>query len=117
MVLNLPIKMWPPSSLIIHILLHRSPQTHKKIKGLKEPSKAGPWPTPTLHGSAYPIAASEYWLLYPLGPAVPGSQAHQHLKFAVLADVPRRVVDCGDKAAEVASPCVPVFLWDYIILF
>lgn len=52
----------------------------------------------------------------PSGPVIPGSQAHQHLKFAVLADVPRRVVDCGDKSAEVAGPCVPVFLWDYIIL-
>lgn len=47
---------------------------------------------------------------------ISGSQAHQHLKFAVLANVPGRVVDCSDKAAEIAGPCVPVFFWNYVIL-
>ena len=50
------------------------------------------------------------------GAAVPGSQAHQHLKLAILANVPGIIVDCRDKPAEVPGPRMPVFLRDKFVL-
>lgn len=50
------------------------------------------------------------------GAAVPGSQAHQHLKLAILADVPGIIIDCCDKSAEVPGPRMPVFLRDKFVL-
>ena len=48
--------------------------------------------------------------------AVPGSQAHQHLKLAILANVPGIIVDRSDKTAEVPGPHMPVFLRNKFIL-
>lgn len=48
--------------------------------------------------------------------AVPGSQAHQHLELAILANVPGSIVDCSDKSAEIPGPCMPIFLRNNFIL-
>lgn len=47
---------------------------------------------------------------------VPGSKTHQHLKLAILPNVPGGVVDSSDKATEIPGPCLPVLFWDHLIL-